>query len=195
MTLPGKKTLLFFLGLSASVSGRRDDMCLARGNSKNKGLPEDVSVDCDNVPPSLDNITMFLTGSDSFDGNVFSSSDDADAEPYDAAALQYASALVVTKPSYIIEAMNEVDVQATIMFAAHCELKVTARSGGHSLAGSSSCDGDETACIQLDVGNIAHISVSEDDGGVKQVNLGPGVRLENLYPELSANDLQTGGEC
>jgi hypothetical protein len=76
----------------------------------------------------------------------------ANGEEYHNASHQFATPRVVTTPSYIVEAMSGDDVQAAIMFANHCDYRVSARSGGHSYMGSSSCDGSETPCIQLTSG-------------------------------------------
>jgi FAD/FMN-containing dehydrogenase len=146
-------------------------------------LPGDVSVDCDDMPASLDNIMVHLFGpGNSFNGNVFSSVDGLD---YEEASHQYATARVTTAPSYIVEAMNSADVQAAVLFASACDRKVTTRSGGHSYVGSSSCDGGVTSCIQLDVSNLDTINVVSDS----QIKVGPGVRLFDLYPVLIANDI------
>ena len=67
-----KGALLFLMGGAASVSGRREDICPARGNSPFRGLPDDVQVDCMEVEDSLDEIAQHLTNSD-FGGDVFQS--------------------------------------------------------------------------------------------------------------------------
>jgi hypothetical protein len=165
-----------------------NSICLSAGK-------KDFShIDCKDVSSSLDNIIQNLFGSGiSFGGIVLSA---IDGEPYTNSSKQYASARVVTAPSYIIQTSNQADVQAAVMFASHCELKVTARSGGHSYVGSSSCDGGKTPCIQIDVGNISHIDVNTLPTGSKQVNVGPGVRLEDLYPVLIDSDVYIpAGEC
>ena len=166
-------------------------MCLPPGN---KGLSDNVLVNCEDALSSLDNIFEYLFGGGTyFSGAVLSA---INGQAYTDASKQYASAMVATAPSYIVQAMNQADVQATIMFAAHCEYKVTARSGGHSYVGSSSCDGSKTPCIQIDVGNINHIEVTELPTGRKQVNVGPGARLVDLYPVLIENNIYIpAGQC
>jgi len=184
------KLLLFFLnGVFATASV--DHICLPAGN---KGLSENVSVDCEDALSSLNNITEYLFGGGtSFGGAVLSANN---GTAYTDASKQYASARVATTPSYIVQATNQADVQAAIMFATRCEHKVTARSGGHSYMGSSSCDGSKTPCIQIDVGNISHIDVTVLPSGSKQVNVGPGVRLVDLYPVLIDNGIYIpAGEC
>jgi hypothetical protein len=141
-----------------------------------------VYIDCKDVSGSLNSIMVHLSGeSDSFSGNVFSA---VDGKVYEDSRHQYATASVTTKPSYIVEALNPADVRAAVLFANACEHKVTARSGGHSYVGSSSCDGSVEACIQLDVSNLNAIDVSKT-----QVSVGPGVKLEDLYPVLIANGI------
>ncbi|KAL7518124.1 hypothetical protein ACHAWX_002982 [Stephanocyclus meneghinianus] len=184
--------LLFFLNcVFATASGSIDGICLPAGN---KALPVNLSVDCDDAVSSFNRIIASLPGGrNSFGGAVLSA---IDGETYTNATKQYASARVVTAPSFIVQATNQSDVQAAIMFAAHCEYKVTARSGGHSYMGSSSCDGSETPCIQIDVGKINHITVNESLTGSKQVKVGPGVRLVDLYSVLIDNDIYIpAGEC
>lgn len=122
------------MGASTALSSNE---CLA---SNKAVLPEDFPVDCHDMSTSLENILVHLLGEgSSFGGNVFTA---ADGELYINATHQYASARVRTAPSFIVEAMNQADVQSAVMFASTCGYKVTARSGGHSYVGSSSCDGD-----------------------------------------------------
>jgi FAD/FMN-containing dehydrogenase len=181
MSWQKSKTFLFFLcAITVAPGSASNKMCLQ--SDANQGLPEEVVVNCEDMSSSLKSIMP------TFGGNVLCA---ADGEEYHHASHQYASPRVATTPNYIVEAKSGDDVQAAIMFSNHCDYKVTARSGGHSYMGSSSCDGSETPCIQLDVGNIAHLSVSNG-----QINLGPGVRLEDLYPVLIENDIYIpAGEC
>jgi FAD/FMN-containing dehydrogenase len=160
--------------------------CLAPNKS---ALPEDLAIDCHDMPTSLDTILVHLLGEgSSFGGNVLTA---GDGKLYEEASHQYASARVKTAPSFIVEAMNQADVRAAVMFASACGHKVTARSGGHSYVGSSSCDGGITSCIQLDVGNLNHVDVA-----LPQVHVGPGVRLEDLFPVLVSNNVFIpAGEC
>ncbi|KAL3797145.1 hypothetical protein HJC23_000483 [Cyclotella cryptica] len=188
------KQLLFLLicGFATVIaSGSSSDKCVPVGG---KGLSDDVPVDCGDAVSSFDSIIeRFFGGGASFGGAVLSA---LDGTAYNDASKQYASARVPTAPSFIVQATNQVDVQAAIMFAVHCEYKVTARSGGHSYIGSSSCDGSEMPCIQIDVGNISHIDVTVLPNGSKQINVGPGVRLDELYPVLIDNDVYIpAGEC
>ncbi|KAL7485911.1 hypothetical protein ACHAW6_011506 [Cyclotella cf. meneghiniana] len=182
---------LFFLNSAfATASGSIDSICLRTGNT---ALSDNVLVNCDDVLSSIETITQSFGGSTSFGGAVLSA---IDGEAYTHASKQYASAVVATAPSYIVQATKQTDVQAAVMFAAHCEYKVTARSGGHSYIGSSSCDGSQVPCIQIDVGNISHIEVTELPTGSNQVEVGPGVQLVDLYPVLMDNDLYIpAGEC
>ena len=171
------------MGASAALCSNE---CLTPNKS---ALPEDLPVDCHDMPSSLDTISVYLLGEGtSFGGNVFTATD---GKFYEDASHQYASSRVKTSPSFIVEAMNQADVQAAVMFASECGHKVTARSGGHSYVGSSSCDGGITSCIQLDVGNLNHVDVA-----LPQVHVGPGARLEDLYPVLAANNVfLPSGEC
>ena len=188
------KLLLFFFfsccGFT-TASGSIGGMCLPPGN---KVLSDNVLVNCKDARYSLDNIFEYMFGGDtSFSGTVLSA---IDGQAYTNASKQYASAIVATAPSYIVQATNRNDVHAAIMFAAHCEYKVTARSGGHSYVGSSSCDGSKTPCIQIDVGNINHIKVTQLRPGKKEINVGPGVRLVDLYPVLEKNEIYIpSGQC
>ena len=171
------------MGASVVVSSKK---CLSPNKSV---LPEDFPVDCQDMSTSLDAILVhLLSEGSSFGGNVLTA---ADGGSYEEASHQYASARVKTAPSFIVEAMNQADVRAAVMFASTCGHKVTARSGGHSYVGSSSCDGGVTSCIQLDVSNLNHVDVA-----LPQVHVGPGVSLEDLYPVLVANNVFIpSGEC
>ena len=173
--------LLLFLGVSTSLASV--DKCVSQ-----KGLDENVAIDCESASISLDRIMADLLGEgNSFTGNVWSPG----TEDYEHASHQYASARVKTEPSFIVEAMSQSEVRAAVIFASACDHKITARSGGHSYVGSSSCDKEVNSCLQLDVGNIAHINVS---GG--QVNVGPGVTLDTLYPVLIDSGIFIpSGEC
>jgi len=188
------KLLLFFLScVFATASGSIDGICLP---VRQKGLPDSVSVDCEEAVSSFDSIIEYLLGGGtSFGGAVLST---IDGETYTNATKQYTSVRVATRPSYIVQATNQADVQAAIMFAAHCEHKVTARPGGHSYMGSSSCNGSITPCIQIDVGKINHVNIKVYDPttGRKQVKVGPGMCLEDLYPVLIDNGIYIpAGEC
>lgn len=87
-------------------------------------------------------------------------------------------------------------MQAAVLFAGHCGYKATARSGGHSYAGSSSCNSLEGKCIQIDVGHINHMEVSFLPSGDKQVKIGPGIKLGEALEGMIANDIYMPvGEC
>ena len=91
-------------------------------SNANQGLPEEVSVDCEDMSSSLHSIMLHLSGS-SFGGKVLCA---ANGEEYHNAPHQFATPRVATTPSYIVEAMSGDDVQAAIMFANHCDYKVSA---------------------------------------------------------------------
>jgi len=132
-------------------------------------------VDCMSITLSLDAIVSHIT-----DGEISTAIVTTNLEVgYDDLREQYATTNLEgsefeTSPPTIVEALSEADVQATVIFAAQCDYKVTTRSGGHSYIGMSSCNNN---CIQLDVGRMNHIDVKESG---KQLNVGPGVRLEEL---------------
>lgn len=174
MIFVSNKTLIAFLGSALHVSGRHQDRCPSEsGSSYDNSL-----IDCSDLSTSIDALVADLGGSSS---SATITSQVSDPAFYDDVIQQYASNTVVTSPTNVVQAMDEFDVQATVMFAGQCDYTLTVRSGGHSYLGISSCDGSELPCIQLDVRNINHIDVVELNGNQgKQLRVGAGAILEEL---------------
>lgn len=203
--------------LSASSSSSSDgDECLARHDSPIYGLQEEEDlVTCGSLETSLTDIVKYLSSDDDdFGGAVTFAGDGVSAECldyqyplqgpqpqtctlYDKTRDQFATpnvATTPTRPTYIVQASNEVDAQATILYASICGYKVNTRSGGHSYLGISSCDGS-VDCIQLDVKMLNTIEVS-DEGEGKQLHVEPGVTLEELAVVFVENGaFVPGGIC
>ena len=97
-----------------------------------------------------------------------------------------------TRPSFIVQAKTEQDVQTAVRFAGQCGYTVSARSGGHSYLGLSSCDSANGPCIQIDLKQLNHTSFSAD----KILSFGPGVTLEEMGGFLlSTGTHLPSGEC
>jgi FAD/FMN-containing dehydrogenase len=91
------------------------------------------------------------------------------------------------RPQGIAYCASEADVQRCIAFARAHALAFTARCGGHSYAGYSTCTG-----LVCDVGPMSTITV--DDAG--NAIVGAGAKLIDLYAALGPRNLAVpGGTC
>jgi hypothetical protein len=102
--------------------------------------------------------------------------------------LLYNSKFTDLHPQGIAYCAGYADVSRCVDFATRHNLAMTARSGGHSYAGYSSCDG-----LVIDVGRLAGISV---DTNSNTATIGAGALLIDVYNEVGARDrLLPGGSC
>jgi hypothetical protein len=80
------------------------------------------------------------------------------------------------------------DVARCVAFATAHEIRIAARSGGHSYGGYSSCDG-----LVIDVSQMSSISV---DTGSNVAKIGAGAQLIDVYNVLGSHGrLLPGGSC
>jgi len=92
------------------------------------------------------------------------------------------------QPAAIAFCANEVDVQRCVAFARGHGVQVTARSGGHSYAGYSSCPG-----LVVDVSSLSGVSI---EPGSQEATVGAGAQLVDIYSQLGASGLLLpGGSC
>jgi hypothetical protein len=107
---------------------------------------------------------------------------------YGADRLLYNSKFTDLHPQGIAYCANAEDVARCVDFATHHEMAMSARSGGHSYGGYSSCDG-----LVIDVSRLARISV---DPVANTATVGAGALLIDVYNEIGAHDrLLPGGSC
>lgn len=91
-------------------------------------------------------------------------------------------------PQGIAYCASEADVQRCIAFARAHALPFTARCGGHSYAGYSTCTG-----LVCDVGPLGTITVDE---GARTAVVGAGTKLIDLYAAMGPRNLAIpGGTC
>ena len=144
-------------------------------------------VDCrDNIEGS---IAAFEPNSN-FTGTIVLQNDPT----YDDSVFQFAYPTFAFRmnPSVVVLAEKESEVQAAIAFAKQCGYTVSARSGGHSYLGMSSCDSSVNPCMQIDLAALNQSSVT--DQGL--VTVGPGIKLFELAAFLFDNGLHLPtGEC
>jgi FAD/FMN-containing dehydrogenase len=92
------------------------------------------------------------------------------------------------RPAGIVFAADESDVQRSIAFARSHGVLFTARSGGHSYGGYSTCEG-----LVCDVGGLSRVDI---DTRARSVNVGSGVKLIDLYAGTAPHNLAIpGGTC
>jgi hypothetical protein len=89
-------------------------------------------------------------------------------------------------PGMITICDNVTDVQKTVSFAAEHELLMSVKSGGHSLAGYSSCDGG----IVLDVSKLQGVMT---DVTKQRADILGGTTIGNIDSELSKYGMATPG--
>jgi hypothetical protein len=92
------------------------------------------------------------------------------------------------RPLALAYCANPDDVARCVAFATAHEIRIAARSGGHSYGGYSSCDG-----LVIDVSRMSNISV---DTGSNIAKIGAGAQLIDVYNVLGNNNrLLPGGSC
>ena len=107
---------------------------------------------------------------------------------YGADRLLYNSKFTDLHPQGIAYCAGPVDVSRCVDFATRHNMSLCARSGGHSYAGYSSCDG-----LVIDVSRLATISV---DTSANTATIGAGALLIDVYNEVGSRDrLLPGGSC
>src|SRR6185437_6908711 len=96
--------------------------------------------------------------------------------------------LYATQPAAIAYCATAADVQRCVAYARAHDVQLTARSGGHSYAGYSSCPG-----LVIDVSSLSDVSV---DSGSQQATVGAGAQLIDIYSTLGGSGvLLPGGSC
>jgi FAD binding domain/Berberine and berberine like len=102
--------------------------------------------------------------------------------------LLYNSKFSDLHPRGIAYCANADDVSRCVSFATSHELALAVRSGGHSYAGYSSCDG-----LVIDVSRLAAITV---DTAANTAKVGAGAQLIDIYNTIGNHDrLLPGGSC
>lgn len=102
--------------------------------------------------------------------------------------LLYNAKFVDPRPLAIAYCESADDVARCVDFATAREVPLAARSGGHSYAGYSTCDG-----LVIDVSRLAGISV---DTRSNVATIGAGAQLIDIYNVLGSHDrLLPGGSC
>jgi FAD/FMN-containing dehydrogenase len=110
------------------------------------------------------------------------------APGYDAARLLYSPRFDGTRPLAVVYCQSALDVSRTILWARRNNVRIAARSGGHSYAGYSTTTG-----IVIDVSRLASITVNPAAG---TVGVGAGARLMDVYRALAARGLTIpAGSC
>ncbi len=94
-----------------------------------------------------------------------------------------------TRPLAILRARNVSDVRAAVRWCAKYDVKIAARSGGHSYAGYSTVQGG----LVVDLARLNGIGVAP---GGKTVQVGAGNRLIDMYSALASRGLTVpAGSC
>ncbi|HEV7958175.1 MAG TPA: FAD-binding oxidoreductase [Acidimicrobiales bacterium] len=102
--------------------------------------------------------------------------------------LLYNAKFVNPRPLAIAYCASADDVARCVDFATTRAVRLAARSGGHSYAGYSTCDG-----LVIDVSRLAGISV---DTTSNVATIGAGAQLIDIYNVLGSHDrLLPGGSC
>ncbi|MGP8010033.1 MAG: FAD-dependent oxidoreductase, partial [Acidimicrobiales bacterium] len=102
--------------------------------------------------------------------------------------LLYNSKFTHLHPQGIAYCAGADDVARCVSFATSHDLALAARSGGHSYAGYSSCDG-----LVIDVSRLAAISV---DTAANTAKVGAGAQLIDVYNTIGSHGrLLPGGSC
>lgn len=98
-------------------------------------------------------------------------------------------------PAYIIEAMDEKDVQAGINFARENNIRLVIKGTGHDFPGRSSGAGS----LSIWTHNIRGVTVNKDDsyarkyGGVASVKIAAGMRWREVYTEVAKHNITIVG--
>lgn len=120
---------------------------------------------------------------DSLRGSVVLPDDAA----YPTAKLLFDTRFDALTPAAIAYCSVPSDVQRCVDFARRSGVQLTARSGGHSFAGYSSCPG-----LIVDVTTMSDVAVS----GVSSAVIGAGAHLVDIYGTLGSQGvLLPGGSC
>lgn len=92
------------------------------------------------------------------------------------------------RPLALAYCANADDIARCVAFATAHEIRMTARSGGHSYGGYSSCDG-----LVIDVSRMSSIFVNTESN---TATIGAGAQLIDVYNTLGRHDrLLPGGSC
>ncbi len=95
----------------------------------------------------------------------------------------------VARPLAVLKARNAADVRAAVRWSARHDVRMVARSGGHSYAGYSTADGG----LVVDLSALNGIAVSADR---RTAQVGAGTRLIDMYSTLARRSLTVpGGSC
>ncbi len=107
--------------------------------------------------------------------------------PRDSARLVFNERYADIRPLAVVQPVNAADVQACVRWAARRNVRITARSGGHSYAGYSTARGG----LVVDLRRLASVSLSG-----RTVTAGPATHLIDLYAKLARrNATVPGGSC
>lgn len=85
-------------------------------------------------------------------------------------------------PEVIVRVRDEQEVAAVVRWAGERQLRVTARSGGHSFAGTSLADGS----VLIDLSALRTVEVDTEQ---RVARVGPGIHGMDLLAELAPHDL------
>ena len=128
-------------------------------------------------PPQWSVLAGMLTGSLVVPGDA----------AYPNSALLY-NEVFSPQPAAIAYCATPVDVQRCVAYARDHGVQLTARSGGHSYAGYSSCPG-----LVIDVSSLNAVAVQT---GMRFATVGAGAQLIDVYSQLGASGvLLPGGSC
>ena len=107
---------------------------------------------------------------------------------YRAARLVWNSRYNDAHPAAVIEVANAADVRTVVDFARANDLRLTARSGGHSFAGYSTGDG-----LVVDLSGLTEVEV---EPGAERARLGAGSTTLSTYRALWPEKMAiSGGTC
>ena len=107
--------------------------------------------------------------------------------PQNSASLVYDLRYSRVRPAAIVQPLDSRDVAAAVKHCASKDIRMTARSGGHSYAGYSTVAGG----VVLDLRRLAGVRLSSE-----QATIGPGTQLIDMYRRLAASGLTVpGGSC
>jgi hypothetical protein len=111
--------------------------------------------------------------------------------PSDAAypsSVELYNELFAPQPAAVAYCATAVDVQRCVAFTRAQGIDLTARSGGHSYGGYSSCPG-----LVIDVSSLNAVSL---EPGMRHATVGAGAQLIDIYSQLGAGGvLLPGGSC